>query len=1298
MSTNSTVSTRRELKPEQQKAAHTLDRHVSVTAGPGSGKTTVLVERFLHILRQHRDLHIDQIVAITFTNRAANEMRERLRKDLESILNECAEHDRPRWMRYKRTLDGAIINTIHGFCARLLREFPVEAAIDPQFLLLDQHDAAILLEASVEETLTELISKGEQSISEIAVGFGRRRLADALSQLYTNVRGQGLQLDQLNALTESGHSTADDHAAALAELGRTMHAFITARKLTPAAEERRAYARSNWPALRELLADREAPLAEYCSAIETFRQSARPKATSLPFVTRLDSQLWGAKKDGVLGLVPQIRFDLIAKKYALAMIDALTKVERRYREKKNNLAALDFDDLQLRAVGLLNQTAVLQRATQKYRFFLVDEFQDTNNIQRELMHKLAVQSNKARANLFIVGDRKQSIYGFRGADVEVFQQTTEALLATGGAEQPLHLNFRSQPPLIKFFNYLFLKLFAPHEDLLNEEMEELGFVDFEPSNEQREARDPSPLVELLVDTNAPRDDDPRAQKTGAERDAKQIAYRITELVRSGVRYHEIALLFRAMTEVSTYESVLRGANIPFQTVQGKGFYERGEINDLIQLLRFLDNKTDELALAAILRSPLAGLSDNGLLALRCAPTIPEVEQGNASRYFNQPRNLLYAVRRHREIAYIEEHDHSQLDGIVSLLEQLIEHKTHYAIAELLRFAVERSEYLTVIAANFDGAQRIANVQKLFSLAERFEHAGAHLVRDFVRYVEQFEAIGSREGEGQIDDSADAVRLMTIHQAKGLEFPVVIIPSLHYRALRPQEHWFALDRHHGLTIKMPDGRGKQVTGCTLDNFRRRARLREYAESIRLLYVAATRAEDRLVLSGVTDELRKLEGAPDNWLKLIWQKLELKASQSGTVELGDAQLVIRLNLAEEPLDPTKLEPRVEAKAETSSSLSAAFPLMHPVALGPGEASIQRFSVTQLINYQRCPRQYFFDRVLGLPSAEELAIWNNAEAPEPPANLTATLKGAVIHRFCETYSVEDKVDERLKQNFSDIINSRSGQLADRLLEIDADEAIKELQPLARNYLDSKVYRRIEDALRLSNNSNDVPCNGPGVWSELSFLLRRPLAIITGTIDKLLVLPNTDGDGYVIEVIDFKTNKLITGTAAESANEQVPLITAMQSTRGNRPGAKKRGDEGQFVFNFAAPGPETHTANKDHTLGEEVRLAARDYQLQMQAYALAIHQLLPELASSGRIRATLHFLQPNVEFTLDSGLLTSRTCAEALDSAVVKLMESRNSETFPVLPARHCLMCNFLDACHAGRDWIRHKGQIVASHIELI
>src|ERR1700704_4293473 len=199
----------RELQPEQAAAAYTIDRHISVTAGPGSGKTTVLVERYLHILREHK-LSIDQIVAITFTNRAANEMRERLREQLSHILQDVAGEERRHWLGYKRTLDGAVITTIHGFCARLLREFPVEARVDPQFLLLDEHRAAMLLEAVVEEALTEFISSGHVEVSRLTLGVGRGKLATALAQLYREVRGQGMAPEDLALKNASSHAAEDD--------------------------------------------------------------------------------------------------------------------------------------------------------------------------------------------------------------------------------------------------------------------------------------------------------------------------------------------------------------------------------------------------------------------------------------------------------------------------------------------------------------------------------------------------------------------------------------------------------------------------------------------------------------------------------------------------------------------------------------------------------------------------------------------------------------------------------------------------------------------------------------------------------------------------------------------------------------------------------------------------------------------------------------------------------------------------------------------------------------------------------
>jgi len=224
------------LTPEQAAAVRSLDRHVSVTAGPGAGKTKILVERYLHILGENENLNIDQIVAITFTNRAANEMRERLRKQLDEVLLTASPEERKRWMGYKRTL--AIITTIHGFCSRLLREFPVEARVDPQFILLDEHQAATLLENAVEETLTEFINSGHEAISRLTAGVGRGRLAWMLVELYRKVRGQGLSSQRLSAQVAQSHSTWEQYRAAFSEVDRLVQTLITVRGLSGGAESK----------------------------------------------------------------------------------------------------------------------------------------------------------------------------------------------------------------------------------------------------------------------------------------------------------------------------------------------------------------------------------------------------------------------------------------------------------------------------------------------------------------------------------------------------------------------------------------------------------------------------------------------------------------------------------------------------------------------------------------------------------------------------------------------------------------------------------------------------------------------------------------------------------------------------------------------------------------------------------------------------------------------------------------------------------------------------------------------------
>src|SRR5688572_29848880 len=564
-----------ELKPEQAVAAYTLDRHLSVTAGPGAGKTRVLVERYLEILRT-QNASVDNIVAITFTNRAANEMRERVRGAIDALLRRAAPDERQGWLRHKRTLEGAVITTIHGFCSRILHEFPVEANIDPQFVLLDEQQATMMLETVVDDALSNAIHHGNEKIVKLAQGVGGRGVLSAvLAELYKNYRGEGLDLSEIRRRAMANHLTSEDYAAAFRELDLRMSELLNDRVKTPTAREKQAKFANEWPRVRALVSQppSEQTIAKYCQGIEDLRD-VRPAKNVIKKIDAIDQLLWGEAStadDRFAGKVPCVGFDLLAKDYALAVLNLMQEIESRLTEEKQKLSVVDFDDLQLRTLKLLNEhPQLMTRISERYRFFLVDEFQDTNGLQRDLMMKLGLRHG---ANLFIVGDRKQSIYGFRGADVDVFREMTDAIKAAGGVEQPLHLNFRSQRPLIDGLNFVFAKTFKPRDDVPPEQLPELGYVGHEASVAEREARDAPPLVEFLFSILPDRQSADYSEgevqsryesRDAREHDAAQLVARIHGLTRYAdvpsaangtrdacvpVNYGDIAVLFRALTGV-----------------------------------------------------------------------------------------------------------------------------------------------------------------------------------------------------------------------------------------------------------------------------------------------------------------------------------------------------------------------------------------------------------------------------------------------------------------------------------------------------------------------------------------------------------------------------------------------------------------------------------------------------------------------------------------------------------------------------------------------------------------------------
>jgi CRISPR/Cas system-associated exonuclease Cas4 (RecB family) len=343
---------------------------------------------------------------------------------------------------------------------------------------------------------------------------------------------------------------------------------------------------------------------------------------------------------------------------------------------------------------------------------------------------------------------------------------------------------------------------------------------------------------------------------------------------------------------------------------------------------------------------------------------------------------------------------------------------------------------------------------------------------------------------------------------------------------------------------------------------------------------------------------------------------------------------------PLSPER-EP-LEAGSETTSTNDIDLRLRR---------ALHRFSVTQLINFQRCARQYYFDRILHTPSLDELDAWNSAESPEPPANLTATLRGSVVHRFCEIYESGMDVTECLARSFDSVLAMRSADVGERIDEIQTEDAIRDLLPLANNYLNSDVFRRIDEAR--STVGTELPAE---LFSERQFVLRRAVGSLSGTIDKMIVTPVPGSGGLNVEIIDFKTDRF-------------PKRKPLTSRR-----TKKR-DAGPALLEIGS------ATDKEISINDQVLEAMFDYQLQMQAYALAVRELVPNV---NELRVTIHFLGPNIEKSLSADALSMEVSAKAVDNAMSRLLSS-GPENYPTRPADHCRFCNFRDICADGRNWIR-------------
>ncbi len=820
----------------QKQAALERGRDVVVTAGAGSGKTRTLVARYVSLLAE--GLEPRRVVAVTFTEKAAREMRSRVRDALSQLTQGTPDGDqRQLWLDLSSRMDAARIGTIHSLCAEILRAHPAEAGIDPRFIVLDEGLTAALRAQVVEDTLIEFVDNpdfmplftmletGELSSlmkfliehrletseflakrvdSEVVVSnylqntLHRPELSDAISNLRTMSRAD-LEADKLYEKVMDLLTVWDTAEKALEQgdqLGCAQALYLARRehmKLNVGRRDSRS---------KEIL-----------------------RSLQEAYDTLLDPVVGGKNA----GTQPDPKSEANITVLTPRVIKAFEKLSQNYRSALDQRQALDFDDLEAGAEKLLTQEDIVLKWQGELDALLVDEFQDTNARQRRIVEALAGGSGR----LFVVGDARQSIYRFRRADVTVFRAMQQKVENAGGLVRNLDRTYRTHEPLLLGVGDLLAGIMGTEEDPSRP-----YYVPFSQLDAQRKEVPEHfhpPHVEIVFGAN---DDTTSARPVMA----RALARRLLELkAENQIRtWDDVVLLFRASGGYTYYEDVFEEMRIPFVTVAGRGFYDRPEIRDILNLLRALSDPTDDLAMAGLLRSPAFGLTDAALYLLR--------NQGE------EPISYWQSLRA--DCSYLDAADQECVQRTVEILNQLLPQVDRIPVAELLKQMVDLTDYRAILASDSEGSTGGRLWRNLDKLLTDAYASGRVNVRDFLDYLTTISEAGAREGEAPAD-AQGAVRLMTIHKSKGLEFPVVVLADAGRERRSTSEQAYLLPET-GLAIKLDPPPMLYRLAKQQDT------LQNAAESLRILYVALTRAKEKLIISGHTTPTSKGEWKSSEWM--------------------------------------------------------------------------------------------------------------------------------------------------------------------------------------------------------------------------------------------------------------------------------------------------------------------------------------------------------------------------------------------------------------------------------------------------
>ena len=1172
--------TRDDSLTRAQRQAVTARGNVLVMAGAGTGKTHTLIARCLHCLcAEQPPASLEEILVVTFTEAAAAEMRQRLRERLEEKLD--AEPAEPRWAEQLALFDTASIGTLHSFCLKLVREHFHALGLDPQLVVLDAGEARLLADEMLEEELQAHYA-GDHELAEAV-----RKLV----QIYGGGRDQNIRRLVLR-LHHYAQTRPDADGWLARQLEKSAAPAPDEWRGWLLAAIRDWY--NTWlPAVENLKAGNEKAV-ELAGLLRRLPEnfSRETAAEVLEQIISADGH-WPARRKTILRRPLEDLFDDAGFLASLAPVkngndplaedwawvrghlDALLRLtgnfSARFAARKREDGVVDFHDLEQFALKLLwdfaagRPTPIAGRWRQKIRFVFVDEYQDINAAQDKIIEAISRDSigvppaggpgaqspdspeggTPNNGNRFLVGDVKQSIYRFRLADPEIFRNYARDWRGQRGQTISLAENFRSREGLLALVNSVF-------GSLLREEVGGVGYdaearLQFGAPNQRAAlgiARDPAPRAELLLRLKSGRnqtepddesgDDDP-AELLDTEKEARWLALRLKQMQTGRQEvwdaekncfrpagWRDMAVLLRAPAgKAEIFAKEFQRAGVPLVVERG-GFYDSSEILDLLGLLQLLDNPLQDVPAIAVLRSPLVGLSLDELAQVRLA----------ASGHFWTALNHWHAAARAAGPAAgagAAAETFSKVDRFLDRFSGWRRLARQESLSQCLENVLAETLYADWLAARPRGAQRCANVERLLGLAQQFDQFQRQGLFRFLKFIEAQREAGT-EPDVTATAGEDAVRLMSIHQSKGLEFPIVALADLakpfNTQDLRQE---IIFDGTYGLCPRIqPPHTGRRYPSLPYWLARSHQRREQWGEELRLLYVALTRARDALILTGTLSG-KKWESFQTGPAVITWQAIVSANSYADWLGLWFAHhagatadaaegagplLRWRIgqdaDLADEPADEPAAEESPAPDGPARRKLQETLAWKYPFAAATGVAA--KSSVTAL--RRRAAEAADDETAQVFPvSGFPFAAGRRTET-SPAPHLSAAETGTAHHKFLQHLALQNAADAMA-------LTAEAERLEREKILSAAERAALNLEAVAAFWTSATGRKILAEAVNVRRELAFTARFSPAELEAATGVKPAPgladeFVVVQGVADLVVLLPRE------IWLVDFKTDEL--------------------------------------------------------------------------------------------------------------------------------------------------------------------------------